>query len=117
MSRRADIDLVFDLFSLSLADSRTGASSPQPVFWSGSAPENTVGLSSTLHVLPAMHRGMKRALESCSSFADPSHRSELCSFLEQMAINNKERNRDIFQAMERTASILETISTIVASSL
>ncbi len=51
---------------------------------------------------------MKRALESCSNFADPSHRSELCSFLEEMAINNKERNQEIFQAMERTASVLES---------
>ena len=50
---------------------------------------------------------MKRALESCSNFAGSTATSELCAFLEQMAINNKERNREIFRAMERTASVLE----------
>jgi hypothetical protein len=107
LSRRADIDLVLDLFSLSLADSQSSASSPQPIGWSRSTPENIVAISSTLHVLPAMHRGMKRALESCSNIKDSTATSELCSFLEQMAINNKERNQEIFRAMERTASVLE----------
>lgn len=106
MSRREDIGLVFDLFSLSLTECETSRSRPQPVVWSRSTQRNTVGISSTLHVLPGMHSGMKRALETYENL-DSSVTSELCEFLEKMAISNRERNREILRAMERIALVLE----------
>jgi len=50
---------------------------------------------------------MKRALETYENLGDSSVTSELCEFLENMAISNRERNQEIFRTMERIALVLE----------